>query len=75
MASNSVLGMTSSWLVVKTSWKTTFAGIAGSLGTAMTALENPTLVLVGKILMAISVYFLGLSARDRDVSSEAEGAK
>ena len=67
--------MTRATFIMKTSWKTTVAGIAASLGTAMTALENPTFQLVGKILLALSVYFLGTSARDRDVSSEDEAIK
>lgn len=67
--------MTRATFIMKTSWKTTLAGVAASLGTAMTAMENPTLILAGKILLALSVYFLGTSARDRDVSSEDEGAK
>tara|TARA_Y100001938_G_C8038554_1_gene404829 strand:- start:693 stop:875 length:183 start_codon:yes stop_codon:yes gene_type:complete len=60
---------------MNTSWRTTLAGMAGSLGTALTAMSNETAILVGKILLALSVFYLGSVARDRMVSSEDEQIK
>ena len=65
-----------SWNIVtmKTSWKTSASGIAASIGTALTQIEDPAWVkMLGSVMLAVSVYLLGANARDRDVTSEDEG--
>ena len=60
----------------KTSWKTTLYGALAALGTwAMDAQDPAWLATAGKVMMALSVFLLGKNARDRNVSSEDEGAR
>ena len=62
--------------MVKTSWKTTLYGALSALSVWAMEVPDPAwLGTVGQVLMALSVFLLGKNARDRDVSSEDEGAK
>ena len=58
---------------MKKSYKTTLWGLAGAIATYLMGLDDPAwLATLGKALMALSVFFLGKNARDRDVTSEME---
>ena len=60
---------------MKTSWKTTMAGLLGAIATWASGVQDPAwIATAGKVLMAVSIFWLGKSARDRGVSSEDEGA-
>ena len=54
-----------------TSWKTTVGGICAAIGTALVGFgDDATLKLIGTILGALGVFFVGTSARDNNVTSE-----
>tara|TARA_B100001971_G_C18078348_1_gene476893 strand:+ start:139 stop:327 length:189 start_codon:yes stop_codon:yes gene_type:complete len=58
---------------MRKSYKTTLWGLAGAIATYLMGLDDPAwLATLGKALMALSVFFLGKNARDRDVTSEME---
>ena len=58
---------------MRKSYKTTLWGLAGAIATYLMGLEDPAwLATAGKALMALSVFFIGKNARDRDVTSEME---
>jgi hypothetical protein len=57
------------------SWKTTVFGAIGALGTFLITQDFAAAEIIGQILMGLSTFLLGLSARDNDVSSEDAGAK
>ena len=58
---------------MKKSYKTTLWGLAGAIATYLMGLDDPAwLATLGKALIALSVFFLGKNARDRDVTSEME---
>ena len=51
----------------------TLSGLAGSIAKYLMGVDDPAwLATAGKALMALSVFFLGKNARDRDVTSEME---
>lgn len=50
------------------SWKTTVSGIIAAIGAAFQVSDNPTLQLIGKVLLAIGVLFFGVSAKDNNVT-------
>ena len=53
--------------------KITLSGLAGAIATYLMGVDDPAwLTTAGKVLMALSVFFLGKNARDRDVTSEME---
>ena len=58
---------------MKKSYKTTLWGLAGAIATYLMGLDDPAwLATLGKALIALSVFFLGKNARDRDVTSEMD---
>jgi len=58
---------------MKKSYITTLWGLAGAIATYLMGVDDPAwLSTFGKALMAVSVFFLGKNARDRDVTSEME---
>ena len=58
---------------MRKSFRTTLWGLAGAIATYLMGLDAPLwLANTGKALMALSVFFLGKNARDRDVTSEME---
>jgi hypothetical protein len=60
----------------KTSWKTTLYGALAALATWAMDMDDPAwLSTAGKVGLACSVFLLGKNARDRNVSSEDEGAR
>ena len=50
------------------SWKTTLSGIIAAVGAAFQISDNPTLQIIGKVLLAIGALFFGISAKDSDVT-------
>ena len=50
------------------SWKTTVSGIIAAVGAAFQLSDNPTLQIVGKVLVALGILFFGVSAKDSDVT-------
>ena len=61
---------------MKSSYKTTLAGLVGAIGTYLVSVKDPAWVsLVGQFLMALGSAAVGMFARDNDVSSENAGAK
>jgi len=62
--------------MIRTSWKTTISGICGSIGTALMQVDDPAYIsLIGNIMLALSLFMLGKTARDRGITSEDEGIK
>lgn len=64
---------------MKSSWKTTVGGVVAALGSAMTAAflfgGVPQWVgAVGAGLTSLSIAWIGIVARDNDVTSEQAGA-
>ena len=57
------------------SWKTSLGGLLTGLGLFLSSNENPTLKHIGIILASLSALFMGWAARDKDVSSEAQGVE
>ena len=58
---------------MRKSYKTTLWGLAGAIATYLMGVDHIEYVATfGKALMAISVFFIGKNARDRDVTSEME---
>lgn len=60
---------------MKTSWKTTVAGIMLGFGTPLSTAGEGIYKTVGVILAAVGGLLLGLAARDNDVTSESAGIK
>ena len=60
---------------MKTSWKTSVAGIITALGAALQQSTEPLIHSIGQFLLALGPLLLGLSARDHNVSSEKAGLK
>ena len=50
------------------SWKTTVGGILAAAGAAMQASDNATVKLIGAIAGAIGLAFVGVSAKDNNVT-------
>ncbi|MFH1067839.1 MAG: hypothetical protein V1746_08045 [bacterium] len=58
------------------SWKTTLFGALAALGVYLENLTEPSwMPMVGKVLVMISTFLVGLFARDNSVTSEQAGAK
>ncbi len=57
------------------SWKTTLFGAIGAVGIYVLTLDFAGAAMIGGILNALSLFLIGASARDNDVSSEEAGAK
>jgi len=58
---------------MRKSYKTTLWGMAGAIATYLMGVEDIAWVSTfGNALMAISLFFMGKNARDRDVTSEME---
>ena len=60
-------------MYMRKSYKTTLWGLAGAIATYLMGVEDIAWVSTfGSALMAISLFFMGKTARDRDVTSEME---
>ena len=46
------------------SWKTTLGGVLAALGAYLTNSQTGVLNLVGQIMQAVGLFFLGFSAQD-----------
>lgn len=61
---------------VMTSWRTTLAGAIGALGTFLVTVNEPAwLPIVGQILVGLSLFLMGATARDNKVTSEQANTK
>ena len=49
-------------------WKTTVAGVVTAAGAGMLASDDPTVQLIGKILMVVGPILLGFLAKDAGVT-------
>ena len=50
------------------SWKTTVAGIITAIGVGFTQSDDPTLQMIGKILVVVGPIILGIVAKDSNVT-------
>ena len=58
------------------SWKTTFAGAITAVGVYLESIPEPSYVpVIGKVLIGVGTFLVGLFARDNNISSEQAGAK
>lgn len=57
------------------SWKTTLAGGVAALGEYLSKDTDPTMQMVGTVMVYVGLILVGIFARDHSVSSEAGGVK
>lgn len=48
-------------------WKTTLAGLLGTIGAALIVVDDPTVKAIGAFMVALSPVLLGLAAKDSNV--------
>jgi nicotinamide mononucleotide (NMN) deamidase PncC len=62
------------WIVrmLGPSWKTTVGGAMAAVGAVLATAESGTVRLAGACLAAVGTAWLGISARDKSVSSEQQ---